>query len=185
LCSNCVRFADVLEIKTIRDCLTPRDSPFLEDNNGGGGFGNGCCYASGPGAIVHPVHALAAVGDTDKVRLHTVQFESSDSAGESHMAWWCMSPNRPVLFVPLWSTGAICSNGILANTFDEETCQILPEWSIRSGPRQKIYFNPSEVRTDLGLPPCPPATAVIVLTTPVYAGVCCHRDLRRPLPGAE
>lgn len=89
---------DVLEIKTLRAELQQRDSPFVMDNNAGGGF----------------------VGDRDKVRLHTVEYESAESSG------------------------AVCANGE-QNTFDEDTCLILPEWAIRSGPRRKVYLEPSKV----------------------------------------
>ncbi|GFH19679.1 PFK domain-containing protein [Haematococcus lacustris] len=51
---------DVLELRHLRPYLAPRDSPFVIDNNRGGGF----------------------VGDRDKVRLHTVEYESDESAGK-------------------------------------------------------------------------------------------------------
>ncbi|KAI8470369.1 MAG: phosphofructokinase family protein [Monoraphidium minutum] len=73
------------------------DSPFVKDNNAGAGF----------------------VGDKDRIRLHTVEYESEDSSGAS------------------------CGNG--ASGIDEDTCLALPEWAIRSGPRKNIYFEPSQV----------------------------------------
>eukprot|EP00882_Tetradesmus_deserticola_P021290 GHRQ01023050.1.p1 GENE.GHRQ01023050.1~~GHRQ01023050.1.p1 ORF type:complete len:434 (+),score=225.84 GHRQ01023050.1:204-1505(+) len=60
------------------------------------------------------------VGDRDKVRLHAMAFESEESSG------------------------ATCADGE-NNTFDEDTCLILPDWAIRSGPRKKIYFDPEKV----------------------------------------
>jgi 6-phosphofructokinase 1 len=50
---------DILEVPTLRHLLEPRDSPFAYNNNSGGGF----------------------VGDRDKIRLHTVEFESASSSG--------------------------------------------------------------------------------------------------------
>jgi uncharacterized membrane protein YgcG len=45
---------DVLEIKTLRHLLNVRDSPFVQDNNAGGGFGESGCrrrrVAGGGGA---------------------------------------------------------------------------------------------------------------------------------------
>jgi 6-phosphofructokinase 1 len=90
---------DILEIKLLRNYLTPRDSPFVVDDNRGGGF----------------------VGDRDKVRLHTVEYESAGSAG------------------------AFCADGMISSNGDEDTCLMLPEWAIRSGPRRTIYQNPKEV----------------------------------------
>lgn len=46
-------------IKSIREHLTSRDSPFIQDNNRGSGF----------------------VCDEDAINLHTVRFGSDDSAG--------------------------------------------------------------------------------------------------------
>jgi len=89
---------DVLEVRHLRDRLVPRPSPYINTNNMGGGF----------------------VGDRDKIRLHTVEFESSDSAG------------------------AFCSDG-MATVGDEDTCILLPEWAIRCGPRRTIFYNPQEV----------------------------------------
>jgi hypothetical protein len=43
------------------------------------------------------------------------------------------------------TAGATCANGE-NNTFDEDTCLVLPEWAIRSGPRGTIYFDPEKVR---------------------------------------
>lgn len=60
------------------------------------------------------------MGDRDKVRLHAMQFESTESSG------------------------ATCENGD-NNVFDEDTCLILPEWAIRSGPRKRIFFDPEKV----------------------------------------
>lgn len=45
--------------------------------------------------------------------------------------------------------GATCANGE-DNTFDEDTCLVLPEWAIRSGPRKTIYFDPEKVKKDFG-----------------------------------
>jgi hypothetical protein len=45
---------------------------------------------------------------------------------------------------PTNQPGATCANGE-NNTFDEDTCLVLPEWAIRSGPREKIYFDPEKV----------------------------------------
>eukprot|EP00197_Chlamydomonas_leiostraca_P002526 CAMPEP_0202857440 /NCGR_PEP_ID=MMETSP1391-20130828/375_1 /ASSEMBLY_ACC=CAM_ASM_000867 /TAXON_ID=1034604 /ORGANISM="Chlamydomonas leiostraca, Strain SAG 11-49" /LENGTH=499 /DNA_ID=CAMNT_0049536237 /DNA_START=96 /DNA_END=1596 /DNA_ORIENTATION=- len=89
---------DILELKHLRNYLTPRDSPFVPGNNKGGGF----------------------VGDRDKVRLHTVEYESPDSAG------------------------AFCADG-MATVGDEDSCILLPEWAIRCGPRKTIYHDPHQV----------------------------------------
>lgn len=89
---------DVLEIKNLRSFLIPRDSPFVANDNSGGGF----------------------VGDRDKIRLHTVEYESSESAG------------------------AFCSDG-MATLGDEDSCIMLPEYCIRGGPRRTIYHDPKEV----------------------------------------
>lgn len=45
----------------------------------------------------------------------------------------------------LCCAGATCANGE-NNTFDEDTCLVLPEWAIRSGPRGTVYFDPEKVR---------------------------------------
>jgi hypothetical protein len=45
--------------------------------------------------------------------------------------------------------GATCADGA-DNVFDEDTCLVLPEWSIRSGPRKTIYFDPEKVCTGWG-----------------------------------
>jgi hypothetical protein len=77
-----------------------RDSPFLNDNNHGGGFGEDvlcpqmmrCKAKQGNTGRQHlirqqirrsdlPVISPCAVGDGDKVRLHTVEYENEDSAG--------------------------------------------------------------------------------------------------------
>ncbi|BDA48396.1 ATP-dependent 6-phosphofructokinase 5, chloroplastic [Coccomyxa sp. Obi] len=50
---------DILDVKSLRDQLTPRDSPFVEDNNSGGGF----------------------VGDKDVVALEVSRYESDESSG--------------------------------------------------------------------------------------------------------
>jgi len=89
---------DILEINHLRNYLTPRDSPFVNTDNSGGGF----------------------VGDRDRVRLHTVEYESADSAG------------------------AFCADG-MATVGDEDSCILLPEWAIRSGPRKTIYHDPKQV----------------------------------------
>lgn len=52
---------DVLQLKTIRDRLEKRDSPFVATNNSGGGF----------------------VGDRDLCLLNTMVFEGPDSSGSS------------------------------------------------------------------------------------------------------
>ncbi|KIZ06381.1 hypothetical protein MNEG_1568 [Monoraphidium neglectum] len=88
---------DILEVKTLRHKLTPRPSPFTKDNNAGAGF----------------------VGDKDRIRLHTVEYESE------------------------LSSGAACGNGVVSG--EDDTCLMLPEWAIRSGPRDTIYFEPSQV----------------------------------------
>nr|WHU05653.1 6-phosphofructokinase 1 [Chromochloris zofingiensis] len=119
---------DVLEVKTLRHELQARDSPFLSDNNAGGGF----------------------VGDTDRIRLHVVEFESPESSG------------------------AMCANGE-HNTFDEDSCLVLPEWAIRAGPRKTIYFDPDKVTAAIvtcgGL--CPGLNDVIqnIVTTLADYGV--------------
>lgn len=46
--------------------------------------------------------------------------------------------------LPVGLPGATCANGE-NNTFDEDTCLVLPEWAIRSGPRGTIYFDPEKV----------------------------------------
>jgi hypothetical protein len=60
------------------------------------------------------------VGDKDRIRLHTVEYESEASSG------------------------AACGNGVAG--IDEDTCLALPEWAIRSGPRASVYFEPEKVR---------------------------------------
>ncbi|KAF5833218.1 phosphofructokinase family protein [Dunaliella salina] len=89
---------DVLPLRNVRAHLKPMDSPFVVDNNRGGGF----------------------VGDRDRVRLHTVEYESQESAG------------------------AFCADGI-ATFGDEDVCLVLPEWAIRCGPRKTIYADPTQV----------------------------------------
>nr|AIN35079.1 phosphofructokinase [Dunaliella tertiolecta] len=89
---------DVLPLRNLRKHLKPMDSPFVVDNNRGGGF----------------------VGDRDRVRLHTVEYESQESAG------------------------AFCADGI-ATFGDEDVCLVLPEWAIRCGPRKTIYADPTQV----------------------------------------
>ncbi|KAI8467582.1 MAG: phosphofructokinase family protein [Monoraphidium minutum] len=91
---------DTLDVKTLRGKLTAQPSPFTKDNNAGAGF----------------------VGDKDRIRLHTVEYESSASSG------------------------AACGNGVLSlDGAEDEGCLLLPEWAIRSGPREKIYFDPQKV----------------------------------------
>jgi hypothetical protein len=70
-----------------------------------------------------PKHACPPppVGDTDRIRLHTVEYESE------------------------LSSGAACGNGVVAG-IDEDTCLALPEWAIRSGPRKTVYFDPEKAR---------------------------------------
>ena len=34
----------------------------------------------------------------------------------------------------------------MASSGDEDSCLLLPEWSLRSGPRRTVYHNPKEVR---------------------------------------
>ena len=63
------------------------------------------------------------MGDRDKVRLHTVEYEHEDSAG------------------------AFCANGIVS-AGEEDTCILLPEWALRGGPRKTIYYNPKDVSRD-------------------------------------
>ena len=41
-------------------------------------------------------------------------------------------------------TGSFCADGVVGS--DEDTCILLPEWSIRCGPRKTIYFDPKTVR---------------------------------------
>ncbi|KAG2500191.1 hypothetical protein HYH03_001771 [Edaphochlamys debaryana] len=89
---------DVMELKDLRQYLVPRDSPALPHNNHGGGF----------------------VGDRDRIRLHTVEFESTESAG------------------------SFCADGVLTHG-DEDSCILLPEWAIRCGPRKTVYFDPKQV----------------------------------------
>jgi len=60
------------------------------------------------------------VGDRDRIRLHTVEFESAESSG------------------------AVCGDGHIAH-IDDDTCIVLPEWAIRAGPRRNIYFDPAQV----------------------------------------
>eukprot|EP00798_Chlamydomonas_sp_ICE-L_P016879 gene16879-23152_t len=96
---------DVLELTTLRDLLIPRDSPFVKTNNMGGGF----------------------VGDRDRVRLHTVEYESGESAGS-----YCSEG------------GSYCSEGV---DVMDDSCILLPEWSIRSGPRKTVFY---DAQTDYG-----------------------------------
>jgi uncharacterized integral membrane protein len=77
--------------------MSCRDSPFAGNNNFGGGFGKYAPLRSNAKCAV-PMHAtwhcqlvmmvlllllLLAVGDRDKIRLHTVEFESAESSGEA------------------------------------------------------------------------------------------------------
>lgn len=41
--------------------------------------------------------------------------------------------------------GAFCADG-QATVGDEDSCIILPEWTIRCGPRKTIYHDPKQVR---------------------------------------
>lgn len=63
---------------------------------------------------------------------------------------------------PLPPPGAQCANGE-SNTFDEDTCLVLPEWAIRSGPRKSIYFEPEKVRPAHSAPPLPGCTPLLQL----------------------
>ena len=60
---------------------------------------------------------------------------------------WLLVNALDMCFYPA-TVGAVCANGE-QNTFDEDTCLILPEWAIRSGPRRKVYFEPNKVLTML------------------------------------
>ena len=51
----------------------------------------------------------------------------------------------PPLLPPLPPPGAFCADGMASNG-DEDSCLLLPEWAIRSGPRRTTYHNPKEVR---------------------------------------
>lgn len=51
---------------------------------------------------------------------------------------------HPVTCHTCCPAGATCASGE-NNTFDEDTCLVLPEWAIRSGPRETIYFDPEKV----------------------------------------
>lgn len=46
------------------------------------------------------------------------------------------------LFVLAYA-GAFCADG-QATVGDEDSCIILPEWTIRCGPRKTIYFDPKQ-----------------------------------------
>lgn len=63
--------------------------------------------------------AMPAVGDRDLCLLNTTVYESPDSSGSS------------------------CQGGIF--NAEEGACIPLPPYSIRSGPRRHIYFNPNKV----------------------------------------
>eukprot|EP00892_Ulva_mutabilis_P007537 jgi/Ulvmu1/5155/UM021_0172.1 len=82
---------DILHIPDIRSSLSAQESPFIRNNNAGGGF----------------------IGDRDLVTLRTVLFESPDSAGFK----------------------------------DEDAMEArsIPNWCIRAGPRETVYFNPQHV----------------------------------------
>ena len=62
-----------------------------------------------------------AVGDRDLCLLNTMRYESDASSGSS------------------------CVGGIF--NVEDEICVPLPPYSIRSGPRETIYWNPKDSRT--------------------------------------
>ena len=106
-----------------------RDSPFLHDDNSGGGF----------------------VGDKDIVALQAVEYSSQESSGGlGHNA--CRTQNSMHCCFLLWPkhasseeaqrAGSACLSGF---TDDDGTCLVLPEFAIRSGPRKDIYWDPSQV----------------------------------------
>lgn len=43
------------------------------------------------------------------------------------------------------STGEECDHGLADMSFEDEVCIPLPRLAVRSGPREKIYFDPSKV----------------------------------------
>ena len=90
---------DVLHVASMRGELADnaRPSPFCIDNNGGVGF----------------------VDDNDRVRIHALEYASSESAGSS------------------------CQEGIFVN---DESCIPIPPYAVRSGPRKTIYYDPTTVR---------------------------------------
>ena len=118
--------AEYLRIHDIRDSLVERDSPFVVDNNAGGGF----------------------VGDKDLLQINIMQYESEHSSGAQ-----CQGLSDP-------ESGA---------------CLALPQFALRSGPRAKIYHDPSQVTAALvtcgGL--CPGLNDVIlnIVTTLLEYGV--------------
>ncbi|KAG1663293.1 hypothetical protein FOA52_006334 [Chlamydomonas sp. UWO 241] len=73
--------ADVLAVKNLRSFLSPRDSPFVVDDNMGGGF----------------------VGDMDKIRLHTVEFETSESSGS-----FCANGLETQVVAAVVTCGGLC-----------------------------------------------------------------------------
>jgi 6-phosphofructokinase 1 len=87
---------EYLKLEDIRSKLVPRDSPFCEDNNAGGGF----------------------VGDKDLLQINIVQYESENSSGAQ-----CQGLLDPV----------------------SEECLVLPQFAVRSGPREIIYHDPKDV----------------------------------------
>lgn len=122
--------------------------------------------------------SIRTVGDRDRIRLHTVEFESTESAGgwgwvagcrqawlqrEHHLHVKCGSAQRASgaqlwRTEPRWSTntlrgmprtGSFCADGVLTNG-DEDSCILLPEWAIRCGPRKTIYFDPQQVGAGRG-----------------------------------
>lgn len=49
----------------------------------------------------------------------------------------------------LLSTGDECEHGLADMSLEDEMCIPLPRLAVRSGPREKIYFDPSKVCTAL------------------------------------
>lgn len=68
--------AEYLQIEDLRSYLTPRESPFVMDNNAGGGF----------------------VGDTDLVQINIMKYESEESSGAKSQA--IMDPTSGA-YIPL------------------------------------------------------------------------------------
>eukprot|EP00951_Prasinocladus_malaysianus_P046833 scaffold647983_cov54-Prasinocladus_malaysianus.AAC.1 len=112
---------DFLEVKTLRDKLTPRESPFVKNNMFGSGFGTAIVRLSATKRVTFY--------DTDRIRLKAISYSRTDSAGMDH--------------ADAIHARATCSNGII--DAQDGACIPLPPFTVRAGPRKTIYYNPAEV----------------------------------------
>ena len=99
-----------------------RESPFAVDNLGGCGF----------------------VGDADLISLQAARLEGGNSSGGPFLQCWAPFQRTGCIHTgALYFTGAGCASGITA---EDGSCLVdFPAWGRRAGPRQTIYFEPTEV----------------------------------------